>query len=74
MCQLVRPPGMNDTREARSRDGPSGANTGSDSTVPTKLAGSAFAVGRAAARMILGFMAFPRLLWRSADPSADSVS
>src|SRR4029453_19550951 len=63
---------MNDTRDARRRDGPSGANTGSDSTVPTKLAGPAFAGGGAAARMILGFMAFPRLLWRWVDPSADS--
>src|SRR5262245_6968455 len=61
---------MNDTRDARSRDGCSGAHTGSDSTVPTKLAGSALAVGREAARMILLFMASPRLLSRPADPSA----
>src|SRR5580704_1262477 len=61
---------MNDTRDARSRDGCSGVNTGSDSTVPTKLAGSALVVGREAARMILGFMTFPRWLWHSVYPSA----
>src|SRR3984893_6657665 len=61
---------MNDTRDARSRDGCSGVNTGSDNTVPTKLAGSALVVGREAARMILGFMAFPRWLWRFVYPSA----
>src|SRR5260370_21064610 len=71
LCRLVRPPGRNETRDARSRDGCSGVNTGSDNTVPTKLAGSALVVGREAARMILGFMAFPRWSWRFADPSAE---
>jgi hypothetical protein len=55
-CQLVRPPGMKVTREARSREGPSGAHTGSDITGPTKFAASALDVGRLEARMILGFI------------------
>src|SRR5260370_33362633 len=71
LCQLVRPPGMNDTRDARSRAGCSGVNTGSDNTVPTKLAGSALVVGREAAGTILDLMAFPRWSWRFADPSAE---
>src|SRR5260370_35945719 len=68
---------MNDPRDARSRDGCSGVTAGSDNTVPTKLAGSALVVGRDAARMILGFMAFPRWLWRynylSAGPALGRV-
>jgi hypothetical protein len=46
---------MKVTREARSRDGPSGAHTGSDITDPTKFFASAVVVGRVEARMILGF-------------------
>ena len=37
---------MKVTRDARSREGPSGAHTGSDTTGPTKFAASALAVGR----------------------------
>jgi len=47
---------MKETREARSFEGPSGDHTGSDKTLPTKFAASAFEVGRDDARMILGFM------------------
>jgi hypothetical protein len=53
---------MNVTRDARNREGPSGAHTGSDTTGPTKFACSAFDVGRAEARIILGFIDFSMAL------------
>src|SRR5215831_2587591 len=62
VCQLVRAPGVNVTFEARMREGASGANTSSCSTVPVKLAAGACLVGRAAARTILECI-FISLVW-----------
>ena len=47
------PAGVKVTREARRRDGASGAYTSSCSTVPPKFEAGALLVGRVDARMIL---------------------